>query len=119
MQFLNRDLRLCQVKSEVTLRVKGRDIKPREWRGFFGDWLPRPEGFGGYLRNGQGNERQLVFADPRDAITYAVAVRRHAERARKPYGGLEICVVVDVGDVIRVRTPQIDSTRASVEAPSS
>ncbi len=96
----SRDLGFCRIRSEVTLRAKGGTVSHEDWRRILGGWLPRPERYGGHLKNGHGNERQMEFSDPRDAITYAVAVRRQAQAVRNPQEGIEICIVVDVGEVI-------------------
>ena len=45
--------------------------------------------YGGYFKNGQGNERQLAFDDPGGTVEYAVAVRRKAKAVIKPYQGLD------------------------------
>lgn len=100
MRRSNRDFEYCKIRSEVTLRIKGGNVKAGEWSGIFGELLPRPARYGGYFKNGQGNERQLAFGDPGAAIEYAVSVRREAQAAIKPYQGLEICIAVDVGEII-------------------
>ena len=87
MRRSNNDLRICQIRSEVTLRFEGRDVRSREWSRIFGDWLPRPERYGGFFKSGRGNERRLGFDDPGHAIEDAVSVRREAKTANKPYKG--------------------------------
>ena len=100
MRRSNRDFEDCKIRSEVTLRFKGGNVKAGEWSGIFGELLPRPARYRGYFKNGQGNERQLAFDDAGAAIEYAVSVRREAQAAIKPYQGLEICIAVDVGEII-------------------
>ncbi len=99
MRRSNRDFEDCKIRSEVTLRFKGGNVKAGEWNRIFDEWLPTPARYGGYFKNGQGNERQLAFDDPSGAVEYAVFVRREAQAA-KPYQGLEICIAVDVGEII-------------------